>query len=178
VTVKLTSACPADACGTVVAENPASGTSVRAGSGTGITVCKPIPQLVVPDVIGQMQSQATATLQGLGLTVSVTSSTGCDPQLNGTVLTQQPVGGTSVPAGSTVGITVCDVVVVPDVTGKTQSQATATLQGVGLTVSVAGSYDCDPKLNGTVLTQQPAGGTSVAAGSAVTITVCSNPGPG
>jgi serine/threonine-protein kinase len=177
VTVKLTSACPVDASGTVVAENPASGTSIPAGSGTGITVCQAAPQqVVVPDVTGQTQGQATATLQGLGLSVNVADSTGCDPQLYGTVLTQQPTGGTSVPPGSTVGITVCDVVVVPDVTGQTQSDATTTLQGLGLTVSVTDSTGCDYQLYGTVLTQQPAGGTGVAAGSAVTITICSNGG--
>lgn len=177
VTVKLTSACPVDTSGTVIAENPAGGTSIPAGSGTGITVCNATPpQVVVPDVTGQTQAKATATLQSLGLTVSVTNSTGCDPQLYGTVLTQQPTGGISVAVGSRVGITVCDVVVVPDVTGQTQSQATTTLQGLGLTVSVTSSTGCDPQLYGTVLIQQPVGGTSVAAGSAVTITVCSTSG--
>jgi serine/threonine-protein kinase len=177
VTVKVTSACPVDKSGTVVAENPVSGTSIPAGSGTGITVCEAAPpQVVVPDVTGQTQGQATTTLQSLGLTVSVATSTGCDPQLYGTVLSQQPTGGTSVPPGSTVGITVCDVVVVPDVTGQAQSDATTTLQGLGLTVSAVDSTGCDYQLNGTVLSQQPTGGTSVAAGSAVTITVCSNSG--
>ena len=97
-----------DASGTVVAENPASGTSIPAGSSTGITVCQAAPpQVVVPDVTGQTQSDATTTLQGLGLTVSVADSTACDYQLYGTVLTQQPTGGTSVAAGSAVTITVC-----------------------------------------------------------------------
>ena len=63
-------------------------------------------QPVVPDVVGMTQTNAEATIAAIdSLTVSV-STTYSDTVAAGVVLSQDPVGGTAVPAGSTVSIVV------------------------------------------------------------------------
>ena len=64
-------------------------------------------------------------------------------------------------------------VVVPDVSGQTQSHATTTLQDDGLTVNPAPTSNCAASSNGQIVGQTPAEGTTVHPGSAVVITVCS-----
>ena len=63
-------------------------------------------------------------------------------------------------------------VVVPYVSGQTQSQATATLQDRGLTVNPATTSNCAASSDGLVVGQSPAEGASVHPGSPVVITVC------
>ena len=64
-------------------------------------------------------------------------------------------------------------VVVPDVSGQTQSHATTTLQDDGLSVNPATTSNCAASSDGLVVGQSPAEGTTVHQGSAVVITVCS-----
>jgi hypothetical protein len=64
-------------------------------------------------------------------------------------------------------------VAVPDVTGRTQAQASSTLEAVGLTAAPTTTTNCGTADNGNVVTQDPTGGTSVAKGTSVTIGVCS-----
>jgi hypothetical protein len=63
-------------------------------------------------------------------------------------------------------------VVVPDVSGLTQSKATTTLQDSGLTVNPATTSNCAASSDGQVVGQSPSEGTSVHQGSVVVITVC------
>ena len=62
---------------------------------------------------------------------------------------------------------------VPDVTGRTQAQATSALEAAGLTAAPTTTTNCGTADNGNVVTQDPPGGTSVAKGTSVTIGVCS-----
>lgn len=64
-------------------------------------------------------------------------------------------------------------VAVPDVSGQTSSQATATLQNDGLTVNPATTSSCAASSGGLVVGQNPAAGTSVHPGTTVAIDVCS-----
>jgi len=59
---------------------------------------------------------------------------------------------------------------VPNVVGETQAQATTDITGIGLTVSVSTAYSSTVSA-GIVISQVPAGGSSVAPGSDVAITV-------
>ena len=63
---------------------------------------------MVQNVIGMSQASATSTLQGQGLSVSATTATtGCNATNVGVVLSQNPAGGSSVQAGTSVTIGVC-----------------------------------------------------------------------
>ncbi|MHC4784120.1 MAG: PASTA domain-containing protein [Planctomycetota bacterium] len=55
--------------------------------------------VTVPDVTGQAQATAEGNIVAAGLTVGTVSSV-CDASPAGTVLSQSPVGGGSVPPGT------------------------------------------------------------------------------
>ena len=66
-------------------------------------------------------------------------------------------------------------VTVPTVTGMDQEAASAALQQVGLTVSVAGEEYSETVDKGLIISSDPAGGASVASGSAVGVVLSLGP---
>lgn len=61
--------------------------------------------VTVPDVVGNDQATATSTLEGDGFVVAVQNAYS-GSVLAGNVISQDPVGGSSAPSGSTVTIVV------------------------------------------------------------------------
>jgi eukaryotic-like serine/threonine-protein kinase len=99
---------PAD---TVVAQSPGAGT--RVGSGTTVTLSVSRGSTAttpVPDVSNQDEPTAKAILKGSGFKVKVVKQPVTDPGEQGIVVSQEPGGGTSAPAGSTVTIFVGDYI--------------------------------------------------------------------
>jgi eukaryotic-like serine/threonine-protein kinase len=107
----------------------------------------------------------------------------CQADQEGKVISSNPLGGARVPQSTTVALTVGTpppaVSNLPDLSGMTVQQATQTLQGLGL--KLAESTTTTPTLNSakvnTVVqgSQNPAAGSSVAAGSTVTVTLYAAP---
>ena len=177
VMTSSTSSCDATDKGNVVTQDPPAGTSVSAGASVSIGICAAtVKTVVVANVVGQSQAQATSTLRGQGLAVTTSSTSSCDATDNGNVVTQNPPAGTSVSAGASVSIGICaatvKTVVVANVVGQSQAQATSTLRGQGLAVTTSSTSSCDATDNGNVVTQAPLSGTSVSVGTAVTISIC------
>jgi serine/threonine-protein kinase len=134
------------------------------------------PQTVqVPDVTGQAETAAALTLVGAGLktgTVTGQSST----QTPGTVLSQNPAGGSLIPTGSVVNLTVAkqsQQVVVINVGGLDPATAGAELNGEGLKPETSPQPQTvtNKHKNGQVVAQTPGPGSTVKQGSTVTITV-------
>jgi serine/threonine-protein kinase len=92
--------------GTVLAQDPAPGTSVRKGSTVNLTVAKERPQ--VPDVTtgNPTVEQATKTLEDAGYKVNTDERPSDDPALAGRVVGQRPDAGTRRSTGGTVTIVV------------------------------------------------------------------------
>jgi serine/threonine-protein kinase len=95
------------------------------------------------------------------------------------VFKQTPAGGAQAAKGSVVSYVVSrgtELVQIPDVSGKSKSAATSTLQKAGFTVET--KYVLSDKVSkGLVISQNPpsGNGASVAKGSTVTITVANGP---
>jgi serine/threonine-protein kinase len=161
---------------TVISSDPVDGARVVVGSTVTLTVSQPAATVSVPNVVGQTQAQAGQQLGAVSLTVGSSSTTCSNSIGNGLVVSTSPGAGTPVAKNSAVNLVVssgsCQVVV-SNVVGQTQSAATSTLLGQGLVVNAQPTTDCSPTQNGSVLNQNPSGGTTVANGSQVTITVCS-----
>jgi serine/threonine-protein kinase len=140
------------------------------------TSATPGNQVAVPNVTGRTQAQATSALEAVGLTAAPTTTTNCTAADNGNVVTQDPLGGTSVAKGTSVSIGVCSAapatVTVPNVIGESQTAAAATLQTQGLNASSAAISNCDPADFGNVVIEDPTVGRSVAEGSSVRIGIC------
>jgi beta-lactam-binding protein with PASTA domain/tRNA A-37 threonylcarbamoyl transferase component Bud32 len=154
---------------TVINSSPAEGNNVPANTLVTLFVSKGQAPIAVPNVVGQQQDQAAATLQSKGFKVDTkTDATSSSPA--GQVISQNPSGGTAAP-GATITITVSGgAVSVPSVVGDSQQTASLVLTTAGFQVSVQQGSGPAQYAYGTVFSQQPANGTA-AKGSTVTIFV-------
>lgn len=133
-------------------------------------------KVTVTDVIGDLQADAEATLKADGFEVTVDTVAATDPNDPeiGKVTDQDPAGGTEVDEGETVNLTVKvapEKVKIEDVVGDDFEEAEATLVDQGLTVKRVNQAHTAPE--GTVLGQDPEGGTEVDPLHEVTLTVSS-----
>ena len=150
--------------GTVLAMSPVAGTKAARGTAVTLTVAK-APQVAVPDVRGQDQTQASTVLQTAGFQVTVV------PQANNTVpsgkvINTIPPPGTMANKGDSIQMVVStgpSTITVPNVVGQNRPNAIAALTAAGLNVQAS----CGG--NSPVVSQNPAGGSMVPPGSTVAI---------
>ena len=167
--------------GSVISQNPAAGTAVAPSSAVDLVVSSGSEPVSVPNVVGQSQSAATSTITGAGLTLGTVTQQASTTVPAGTVLSQNPAAGASVAPGTAVDLVVSSgptappPVTVPNVVGQSQSAATSTITGAGLTLGTVTQQASTTVPAGTVLSQNPAAGASVAPGTAVDLVVSSGP---
>jgi serine/threonine-protein kinase len=155
----------------VVGTDPKAGTQLKRDQAVGIVVSKGPAPVKIPSVTGQSQNAATAALEKLGLTVSVTeefSKTVAD----GRAVSTTPKAGTTVPKGSKVTLVVSKgppPVTVPDLYRVSEDEARATLTSLGFKVSVVYPIGITPF--GLVVKQSAKAGSTLPFGSTVTIEV-------
>ena len=127
-------------------------------------------QIPIPDLRGKSMSDATATLTAAGFEVVDGGATDSEMPA-GTVARTDPAAGTGASRGATVTVFSSNGALqpVPDVVGKTEADARATLQGYS--IDKKEQDVADPAQVGTVLSMTPTAGTGAAAGSVVTIVV-------
>jgi serine/threonine-protein kinase len=160
--------------GQVSDQNPGGGSKVARGSTVTLTVSSGIPQVRVPNVVGQDVTSAVQALAQVGLQpkiVRIYSTAQTD-----TVTAQQPASGDLIPKGETVRINVsrgAKPVQVPDVTGQPFANARSALQGQGFVV-VRIDIQSD-QAKGVVVQSDPPAGSSVDKGSKVTLSVSKGP---
>jgi len=158
--------------GTVTAQSPAAGTSVREGASVDLTVAT-LPTATVPDVVGKTGSQAEADLAVAGLRVGEVDGVYTTEEPAGTVMAQSPEGSTEAQVGSAVALEVSAGPkdgAVPDVIGLASVDANDVLVTAGFEVKETSKTDADVAA-GVVITQSPAAGTVAQEGTTVTITV-------
>ncbi len=158
---------------TVTAQQPHSGDSVPKGSNIRINVSRGAKPVQVPDVTGQPFANAKSALQGQGFRVARVDVQS-DQYPKGVVVASDPPPGSNVAKGAKVTLSVSKgpaTTQVPDVRNQTQADATAMLEGAGLTVAVVQDFVTDPSQDGIVIDQDPAPGADAQAGEVVTIHV-------
>lgn len=140
--------------------------------------------VMVQNVCGKLQEEAQSELEAQGLYMFVIQEQKSD-QPEGTVLNQDPVGGSEVSAGTTINVIIAGTenvdftdsesqseqndVPVPNVVGKLEKDASSTLSAAGFKVSKTYKYD-DSVDAGKVVSQSPRGGNA-QEGSTVTIVI-------
>ncbi len=131
------------------------------------------PLVEVPDVQEQSQERATKSLEEKGFKVKVEEEESDEDP--GSVLRQNPGGGTKAEKNSEVTITIAKkkLSTVPPVVGNQLAQAEQQLKALGFVV-VTEDVDSD-KPKGEVLEQSPEGNASVAGGSEVKLKVSKGP---
>jgi serine/threonine-protein kinase len=158
--------------GVVLEQSPAA--AEQTDQGTAVDLVVAAAALVkVPNVVGQTQADAKATLEASGLKVGEVTSKESTSVAPGVVSKQSPDAGSNVDGGSAVTLEVgaAPQAKVPKVTGLTESDAAIELARVGLSVGDV-QYVSDPVVApGFVKSQDPAQGTSLPAGSKVALVV-------
>lgn len=133
-------------------------------------------EIQVVNVVGMNVDLAKATLEELSLKVEVTYEES-DEIAEDQVMDQSIKEGEMVAEGTTITITVSSGkggVDVPDVTGKTEEDASAQLRGAGFKVSVDTDYDDDVE-EGYVISQTPKGGEKVTEGTNIQLIISMGP---
>ena len=158
--------------GVVLEQSPAA--AEQTDQGTAVDLVVAVAALVkIPNVVGQTQADAKATLEAAGLKVGEVTEKESTSVAPGVVSKQSPDAGSDVDGGSAVTLEVgaSPQVKVPKVTGLTESDAAIELARVGLAVGDV-QYVSDPDVAaGFVKSQDPAQGTSLPAGSKVALVV-------
>jgi beta-lactam-binding protein with PASTA domain/tRNA A-37 threonylcarbamoyl transferase component Bud32 len=164
------------AAGTEIRQDPPAGKRIRKSGTVTVTYSKGLDRRPVPDVRGKDPGAATALLTGRGLTVSTQPFEYSSTVPEGKVIRTDPAAGAKLKPRTAVKLYVSkgpQPVAVPDLHGKSQTEAMSTLTGLGFKVVVTSSFsDTDPK--GTVISNQPNSGPA-AKGSTVTLNVSKGP---
>jgi beta-lactam-binding protein with PASTA domain len=151
--------------GTVLKQDHTPGSEVAVGTPVGFAIAIPIT-VIVPDVVGSTERDASATLNKFRLR---TGAVGSEPSRSpsGRVLAQGPKAGDRVQVGSAVDLVIARPieVAVPQLVGRAQREAIDVLKGAELVGGATLEESRQPA--GTVLSQQPEAGTRVVIGSTV-----------
>ena len=168
------------AAGTIYKQSPVSGRTVREGQTVTLTVSLGTQYVTVPDLTNYVQADAEQQLKSLGVSVLVTQAVD-ETVASGAVIRTDPAAGTQVEAGSTVVVyisrpQVATTTQVPSLSGMSAEDARTLLVqnhlGLG---SQSEEYSSQPA--GTVISQNPAAGSTVKLNSRVNITVSAGPEP-
>jgi beta-lactam-binding protein with PASTA domain/predicted Ser/Thr protein kinase len=156
----------------VIRQNPAANTEASKGDTITYILSLGVENGDVPNVVGMGVNDAIATLENAGFKVNQVRGGYSDKYAVDSVMSQNPSSGTKTPKGSTVTINLSDGPepepdpTVQNVVGSTIADAKATLEAAGFKVSYPSGTDTKLK----VASQSPAGNTTAAKGSTVTLT--------
>jgi eukaryotic-like serine/threonine-protein kinase len=90
--------------GTVLSQSPDAGTRVSVGDTVAIVVSQGVQKVTVPNVIGDLRSNAVSTLRGRGFSVAVNVVDTSVPSQDGRVTDQFPAPGSKLAKGDEVTI--------------------------------------------------------------------------
>ena len=164
--------------GIVVDQDPDAGTALAPGGTVAIvvssgpevvttveTVTQPAETITVPDVVGDDHVAAGATVDARDLIAD--SYPVESDETRGMVISQNPAAGTEVAPGTHIRLDVAigpgerPTAIVPDVVGRNEVEARATVREAGFTVRTIDAIATTPEERGDVILQRPAAGTRV-----------------
>ena len=162
----------------VIFQDPEFNGSIEKGGKVNLTISQgkgEEEQVSVPNLYGLSEQDAISSLESAGLLGS--SSEGYSDTIEaGKVFEQTQAAGSQVPKGTTIQFKVSlgkkeSTVPIGDYRGQSAEEAKADLESQGIKVTLKDGYSSSVSV-GDVIDQSIAGGTSVAAGSSITLTVC------
>ncbi len=157
--------------GKVVSTKPEIGTQVKRATNITLLISRGPAPVPVPGIAGVSVAVATKMLGKLGLSLDVVDQI-FDDSKEGTIISSDPVPGTSVAKGSKVKVTVSKgpaLIDVPNVVGMGTDEAVALLKDAGFKVITHNRLGI-AVLN-TVYSQSPAGNNQAPRASTVTLEI-------
>jgi beta-lactam-binding protein with PASTA domain/predicted Ser/Thr protein kinase len=160
--------------GKVFDQSPEANTQLSAGKTVTIKVSQGVAEVAVPNIVNTSVDTATVQLRELGLEIGQQTSVASD-QTRNLITKSTPKAGKLVPAGTTIDVEVASGQnKVPDVRGKTNTEAASILENAGFTPKEAPRESADAA-PGTVVDQSPAGKSLARLDSTVTIFIAQAP---
>ena len=163
----------------ILQQDPPAGSLQKRGIDITLAVSGGQRSAVVPDVAGLTEQQARLAIENAGFQFGpVRQQTGEQPR--GAVVGSDPPSGDSLPLPAVVRITISQgpsALQLPDLTGRTMADARLTLEQLGLRVGGISRDTSSFQPENTVLSQSPAAGNLVPAGSSVDLRISRFPAP-
>jgi len=161
---------------TVISQRPTAGTEVSPNSTVEVFVSSGPTAVAVPDLKGLTVAEATSQLSDSGLVIGTVKQVD-DPNTDqGKIIDSNPGSGTSVAPGTKINVDVgTGKVAVPNVVGKSQSEAQSIIAAANLTVATS-FQQTNNVPEGQVLSQSPRSGTA-DIGSTIKIVVAQKAAP-
>jgi serine/threonine-protein kinase len=160
----------------VIDQNPSSGASISLDSEVAVTLGTGPEQIRIPDVTGQKVEVAQANIEGAGFKAQIQNIDSGAPK--GQVVSTDPVGGSTAAKGDTIQIRVSNGnnIEMPDLTGKTVSQALAELRSAGWSGSSSSlnqtqTSTLDPEMVGKIISQEQPPGSEITKNGVVSVGV-------
>ena len=160
--------------GTVLDQNPPAGSKEAAGTKVTLAISGGQRMAAVPNVVGMARPDAERVLDQAGFDVGdVSEQPG--QTARGEVLDTRPRPGTETPIPGPIALVLSGgpaTIQVPDVVGRSFAQARQLLQQLGLALGdVTTPNGGQPDGGAMVMSQSPAAGAQVPAGSKITLRV-------
>ncbi|HEY9574583.1 MAG TPA: Stk1 family PASTA domain-containing Ser/Thr kinase [Lachnospiraceae bacterium] len=151
------------------------GDSKKADNAKEVTVDE--NKIEVPNLLGMTRDEATKAANDLGLGVNYVGEESSDQYAKGQIVKQSIAAGDKVAANTTIDITLSSgptetVLTVPALVGKSEADAKAELEKLGL-LAVVNTENSETVASGNVISVSPGEGTKLDAGDTVTLTVSS-----
>ena len=163
--------------GTVIHQSPQPGVKADQGSTVTLTVSSGPGNAIVPGVQNVPFAQAKKELAAQHLRVGSRVPQNSATIAAGNVIDTVPGAGTSVPVNALIEVIVSTgkaKVMVPDVTGQSETDARSALSAAGFSVATT-KQTSSTAPPGTVISQSPAGNTEQPPGTKVKLVVASAP---
>lgn len=167
--------------GSVVSQDPAAGTPVKVNRAVGLVTSLGPEMVTVPDVRRRSLEDTRFTIEQARLAVGEIRETYDDTVPSGFIIVQDPAPGASVPRDTAVNVTVSrgqQVLVLPDLVGRSLDEARQLLQDLGVTLRDVTQTPRDDVPPGQVTAMTPPAGTRIGHGDAVSVTIAVQPAGG
>lgn len=159
--------------GTFTKQDPAGGKKAAKGSTVTVWFSAGPASATMPNVAGMTQEDARETLESSGFKVSSTSSEDSATVAKDLVTRTDPASGSTADKGSSVILYISTgQMAVPDVSGKSASDAQKTLQDAGFSITVQQQHSSSVAKDVAIGTD-PGAGTTVDQKSMVTLYISS-----
>ena len=167
--------------GTILTQDPQSGRSVKAGQTITVTIAGGDVSQAIPQVVNMENKKAVKALNDLGFYNVETEFKASEDVTSGNVIDVYPGVGETVSVNSTIYLTVSkgpddEMVVVPNLSGKTRAQAQMELEDYGLKLGEVKEVYDDQEA-GLIIYQGVAAGTQVPKDFAIDVQVSKGPEP-
>ncbi len=163
--------------GRVISADPATGASVPRGSEVQVVLSRGPERHDVPALAGKTRDQAEGLLAKSHLQLGDVTSVYDEKVAEGAVISSDPQPGEPLKRNAEVALTISKgprPIPVDNVVGKSEEDATSTLEQAGLEVDASAHEHSTDYDKGTVMAQSPTGGT-LHRGDTVRLTISDGP---